>query len=789
MGAMMGNSPVRWMLKSKYVILLLVLFGLALFLRVYPRLDEVFGSGWVRFGEVDPWYHIRLLENLLHHFPQQIAFDPYSYFPYGQPVQFAPGYDLILGFICWVIGLGSPSTHTVEVTAAYFPAILGALTVVPVYFIGKELFNKKVGLISAALIVFISGNFLSRSLLGVTDHHVAETLFSTTAALFLILAIKNARSRIEFADIRHGHWGKLGKPLIFALLCGLFLGLYVINWMGSLLFILILFVYFIIQIMIDHLTGQSTDYLGIISVPIFILALLITLPFLGRGGLSAMHPAALFFAAAASIILAALSGFLRTHNLQKMYFPLVIVGAIGAATGVFYAVAPSLFLRMFHYFDIFFLQSGSMTITEAQPLFFGFASITQNYAWGFFTTGLFVVPIALIFLIYATVKDLKAEKLFIITWSILMLAAMLGQNRFAYYFVVNAVILSGYLCWLIFSWISRGFKILGIKDRPPAGASSVSSKKKAQEKRKGQAGIVDRYFKPSYFSGALSVLTGFFLVFYPNISPALNITRLEIGPNNDWHDALVWLKDNSPEPFQDPAYFDRLYLTPSGKSFDYPSSAYGVMSAWDYGHWITTIAHRIPNSNPHQFGALSSAKFFTAQDESQANKILDQLGSRYVIIDVDMTTNMFLRNADWKDEKYSLYEDTYYQKTLSGSLQPLNIYYPEYYRSMTARLYNFLGRQVTPADSILTITYENRRDNNGNTYKLITDTKTFTSYDQAEAYCQKTANTHTVGTNPFSSPIPLEQMNHYELVYSSNSIVNQKDNQKNAYVEIFAYQP
>jgi len=27
---------------------------------------------------------------------------------------------------------------------------------------------------------------------------------------------------------------------------------------------------------------------------------------------------------------------------------------------------------------------------------------------------------------------------------------------------------------------------------------------------------------------------------------------------------------------------------------------YGVLSWWDYGHWITTIGERIPNANPFQ---------------------------------------------------------------------------------------------------------------------------------------------------------------------------------------------
>ena len=41
---------------------------------------------------------------------------------------------------------------------------------------------------------------------------------------------------------------------------------------------------------------------------------------------------------------------------------------------------------------------------------------------------------------------------------------------------------------------------------------------------------------------------------------------------------------------------------PNGEMFQYPDSAYGVMSWWDYGHVITYFAHPIPHANPFQAG-------------------------------------------------------------------------------------------------------------------------------------------------------------------------------------------
>ncbi|MCK5653833.1 MAG: oligosaccharyl transferase, archaeosortase A system-associated, partial [Dehalococcoidia bacterium] len=271
MSTLPAKIRARLSRRAIYSIILLIIFGIALALRVCLPYEDVFTGDSVRFGGNDPWYHMRLVENLVQHFPHLIAFDPFTLYPYGQAVPFAPFFDLLLGFFIWVIALGSPTQHTIETVGAYFPAILGALVTIPVYFIGRELFNRTVGLLSAGLIAILPGQFLLRSLLGFADHHIAEVLFSATAALFLILAIKRARGRgTSFGHIRSRDWGNLRKPLIYALLAGLALGIYLISWSGGLLFVFIIFAYMIVQYIIDHLRGKSTDYLCIIGVPMFL---------------------------------------------------------------------------------------------------------------------------------------------------------------------------------------------------------------------------------------------------------------------------------------------------------------------------------------------------------------------------------------------------------------------------------------------------------------------------------------------------------------------------------------
>ena len=87
--------------------------GAAFFLRVYYPFDSVFKEGWVNFQSTDPWYHMRHVENLVHHFPQYSDFDPYGFYPSGLRIGTAPLFDFQIGLFAWIFGVGSPSKAVV----------------------------------------------------------------------------------------------------------------------------------------------------------------------------------------------------------------------------------------------------------------------------------------------------------------------------------------------------------------------------------------------------------------------------------------------------------------------------------------------------------------------------------------------------------------------------------------------------------------------------------------------------------------------------------------------------
>jgi dolichyl-diphosphooligosaccharide--protein glycosyltransferase len=778
-----------------------VIFGIALFLRVYFPYHNVFAGGWVNFQETDAWYHMRNVTNLVHHFPHLSLIDPYSLYPGGQLISGGPFIDLLLGFFVWVIGLGSPSRQVIETVGAYFPAILGALITVPVYFIGKELFNRKAGLLAAALIAILPGQFLWRSMLGFPDQHAAEVLFSSVAMLFLILAVKSSNEKeLSFRSLWGRNWGNLRKPLLYSLLCGIVLGCYLITWIGGVLFVFIIVVYAVIQYIIDHLRGRRTDYLCIIGVPLFLVALFITIPALGTSSAATLQVESLLIGILAFLAMSILSSLLASRNIKRGYYPLGLALLGGIGVGIFYLVAPSLFDSMMSRFSVFAPAGGMLTVAEVKGL-------SLSSAWQMFTTGFYLALIALAVLAYFVVKEGNSGKTLLLVWSLIMLVATFGQNRFAYYFAVNVALLATYLPWRLLSYVGlwktsaeipqqediKSGKLEKGKER--AQLTKKSKRKQAQARREAKRTLVIGHRGATYAYSIIAIIIVFFLVFYPNIGTAIDRVKADTGASQDWHQSLVWMKDNTPDPFNNPDYYYELYQRPpAGGAYQYPASAYGVMSWWDYGYYITYIAHRIPNANPGGNGYQDAGLFFTAQDEASGSQVLDRLGSKYVIIDSSMAVGKFYAMVVWAGKDQSQFFDVFYQSTQTGTLEPVMLYYPEYYQSMCSRLYLYAGEEWVP-QQILAISWNERQltSTDGSTFtaKVISDQKYFSTYDSAKSFVDADNDYRIVGTNLLISPVPLKKLEHYKLIYQSpTAVATQQDgNGTISAVEIFGYFP
>jgi len=122
------------------LLLLIAIMASALWLRVALPYNQVFVGDWVKMTGVDAYYYMRLVDNLMAHFPQLTRFDPYLLYPSGWATGAQPDFfAYFMGGVIWLLSLGNADQHTVDVISVYIPPVLAVVTVLATFLIGMML--------------------------------------------------------------------------------------------------------------------------------------------------------------------------------------------------------------------------------------------------------------------------------------------------------------------------------------------------------------------------------------------------------------------------------------------------------------------------------------------------------------------------------------------------------------------------------------------------------------------------------------------------------------------------
>ena len=777
------NRLPTWLI---VLLIFLVIVMVALWLRMLLPYNQVFVKEWVKLTGVDTYYNMRLVDNLVKHFPSLTEFDPYNLFPGGSRPDNEPNFFVyLIGGIVWLLGGGKPDQHFTDVVSVYIPPLMAALTVLAAFLIGKTLKNSWAGLLAAALLAIMPGEFLNRSLLGYTDYHIAESMLAAFFILFVMLAMKN-RDEIDLTRIRQNGWKPMAKPLVYAAMAGFSLALYMLTWAGAALFVLIVFVFLAAQICIDYAKGKNSLSTGIIGLTTFIFGLLIYYP----GGRSFFS----FLMVTGAIILMALltviAELMSRRGIKTGYYILVLVVCGLLGMGLMYLVLPAIAAAMVASLVRIFNWNPETTIMEMQPLLLQYGNFSLVVAFGNYTSGLLLAVAGLALVVYHEIRKSHPVRLLLVIWSIFILLAALAMRRFSYYFAVNVAVLSGYFAWWILELTGFGRQAIVQEPKKSARRTKAGRLKDVRDRRTGQR-------SPALMVVTLAIVL--IAIIWPNLgplpgggNPSIDLAKRPLfAPSDAWCESLDWLRVNTPEPLDDPAAYYKLYKEPgSPGGYVYPRDAYGVLAWWDYGYWITRIGRRIPFSNPGTSATGGEAKFFLAQDEAAAGQFVKDVNIRYVIVDDEIASyeSKFFALPTWVGRSYQDYYDIFLQKQ-GENYTPTLLFYPEYYRTMVVRLFNFGGKGVVPTE-VNVIGYETVVAQDGKQYKAITEVRAFGSYPEASQYLnsQKPGTHVIVGRDPYVSPVPLEALSKYRLAYSSSQ--TKTDGQFQVpYIRIFEYRP
>jgi dolichyl-diphosphooligosaccharide--protein glycosyltransferase len=178
-------DPIRFLKNNWHWAALLLIFLLAFYLRFFPYTTNRY------LNLDDPYYLYRMSEYYVQH-GSVPAIDYMSYYPIGRPLPLYADQAFLYILVGWIKIVGSwivPTFTTYQATFLY-PAIFGALQVIPMFLLVRVLSKSKVaGLISAAFYGILPAS-LSRTLAGFGYKEGFGLFFLLFSFYFLVLAIE-----------------------------------------------------------------------------------------------------------------------------------------------------------------------------------------------------------------------------------------------------------------------------------------------------------------------------------------------------------------------------------------------------------------------------------------------------------------------------------------------------------------------------------------------------------------------------------------------------------------------
>jgi dolichyl-diphosphooligosaccharide--protein glycosyltransferase len=753
-----------------HVPVLLALMAFMLWVRV-RNWENFIVDGRVLFSGNDAWYHYRMVQYTVAHFPGTMPFDPWTGFPEGTAVgQFGTLFDQIIALGALIVGLGSPTDHQIALTHLFAPAVFGAATVIPVYFIGKRLGGRAGGLVAALLLALTPGQFLTRSLAGFADHQVGEALFMAMAVAALLVALDVAvREKPVLELLTGGDYDALYPSVKYAAIAGLFLGLYMWVWPPGVFLVGILGIYFGVTLPLQYVRGESPDHLAAAGVVVGLVTVVMTLIPINTFELTAtdfslVQPTLAFLLAVECAVLAGLARLWDDRELDPRGLPLavgalVVVGALVFAVGLpdLFAYFQRQFLRIFG----LGATATSLTVGEAQP-----PENAATFLYGSYGLALFTGLAGVLYMLYRVFqrRDLAPVSLFVSMWFVFLVLATLTQQRFDYYLVLAVGAANAVLVPALISVLD-----LDVME-------SVAD--------------VKAYQVLSVLA-AILVLTGP-LVYGANAVQISN-QRSQPGEVANWDSSLEWTSENTPVEGAYGTggdgtleYFGTFERT---GNYDYENGEYGVMAWWDYGHWITVLGERIPVANPFQQNARLAANYLLADNASNADEFMvspEGEQTRYVMIDYQMGlagTRKFSAPAAWETEhdvsRSDLSMPVYAVNQQTGAVQlAYGVKTQRSMESMRTRLYQYHGSAMGPetpnsalGGRVVVANWDDTRFQNGQTLPTIPSEgqplSVHRNLTAAREYVRQNGSAQVGGVlGEPQEKIPALQ--HYRLVHASS---------------------
>ena len=639
-----GREDIRnW----KVAVILTGIIILALFLRVYFNVSEATDDGFKMTGGSDPYYMKRTIDWITTHHEHQIH-DPMLNYPTGIPNPRPPGFVWTIAVTGMVISPffdGDVEEATWWATL-FIPALFGALTVIPVYLIGKESFNKRTGLLAAFLLAIMAGH-INMSTFSMADHDSFYLFWAVVSIYYIQRALVCMKDGIwvkdwtRLRDIRTGFQTMVRENRVslgYALFSGMSMSVIALSWKGFPYIMTIIVIYFFVQQFVNKLRGVDSLNISFITLVALAMPLALSAPYYALLGFVSWYTPPLFMLVAGAMV------SLVMVPTRKVPWVLML-----AVIGVLAAIS---LLLAIYVFEGFLLGGGQYfvrtklfaTIAEAQAP--TFSRVAFSYGLVSFFLAFFIgIP----YLFYRMVKSERKDVVLMFTWAAIAVYMTNSAVRFIFNGTPIIAIVSAWIIIEIIDWVDFRKMVKDIRGLLSRGD-----------------GIADRFkafyrgTSPRHVMGAVLVLG---LVVFPNFMQGLD-AAIPYEDKKQWDDKIHDLYKANPLTHNslysfvpdDEAFtgdgFSTWYLGSFGPSFpngywlayfDWlkeqnqmlaPEDRPAFLSWWDYGFWAIQLGEHPTVADNFQTGYQFAGNFIAAQGEEEAIALLIQR-----LLDTNIRTN------------------------------------------------------------------------------------------------------------------------------------------------------
>jgi len=621
---MESSEPGWWRRHGWTVVILLSAFGISFAIRTiwaYPIIAQ-WGPLYTYGGGSDSYYHSRVMTyTILNH--RNLIFDPQLSFPVGAINPREPLFDwmnAILGIVFAPFFGGNAVTAGAWFLDLQAP-LWAALGVFPVYLIGREVSDRRMGLIAAMIFPFLSGN-IDSSIFGYANYLSFYTFIILVVIYSYIRTVKAAGTRRWVEDYRHpgqylpalrAFWRTELSAVKWAVFTGVSLGALALAWQGYTYGVVVIAISLVVAMVIERIRRVdsfglyvSTAIVGIVGFPMAMPYYIVQHQFTTWFDL----PLLLFFGT-----LAVLLPFLLMRDVPWVFSVPFLAILVGAAVGILDLVNPIAFSSLVTGQGYFVKNLIYSTVAEAQA-----PSIDQLVlAFGVVTFFLAFAGLAIFVYLFARGRFKRFHVVFLV-FAILSLYLPISAAKF---FLVASPIFA----LLPAEAIRRALDIAGYDQLRRTTASLAD--------RRSQFSAFRKAFKPRHVLVMALVLA----VVLPNVWVAIDAgipgnTKAQYGQQVG-STLPSWLQLNSSTP-------SSYYFGAAGGSLDtpneYDSAGYNwlaqqdtnlpaaqrpaFVSWWDYGFQAIDQGQHPSVADNFQHGIDPAGQFLLSQNESQAIGVL-----------------------------------------------------------------------------------------------------------------------------------------------------------------------